>query len=203
MALYPTSGSTLGSKIQTGLSTQIVILVENEPVGAIQSINITQTRDMNPIHEIGFDGTLEIVPNRPTAYTAQITRVVFDRLRLPEAFKRGFVNIKSQLIPFDIEIVDRTGGEVNSGTEVVHKLVNCWFNNYNPTYGLDFTISESAGITFADIQTFYGNGSPLSSTTRGLRGITPQTLPREGQTDMGQYRGTMDVANLVAQTFEV
>lgn len=201
--VYPTTGSTLGSKIQTGLSTQIVVLVENEPVGAIQELSITQTRNLYRAVELGLDGVLEIVPNQATTHDATIRRIVFDRLRLPEAFKRGFINIKSQLVPFDIDIIDRTGGDIDSGAEVVHKLVNCWFQNYNPTMQAgDFIISETASIQFEDIQTFYGGGAALSDASRGLRGIAPTTLTREGETDSGQFRGTMDIANLVAQTFD-
>lgn len=201
--VYPTTGSTLGSKIQTGLSTQIVVLVENEPVGAIQKLSITQSRSLYRAHELGLDGILEIVPQSSTTFEASIERIVFDRLRLPEAFKRGFVNIKSQLIPFDIEIIDRTGGDIDTGAEVVSKLVNCWFSSYNPSMNADnFIISENANIWFEDIQTFYGNGTSLSSSSRGLRGIAPTTLPREGDTDRGTYRGTMDVANIIAQTFD-
>lgn len=201
--VYPTTGSTLGSKIQTGLSTQIVVLVDNEPVGAIQNLNLNQTRSLFRTRELGLDGVLEIVPNQSTEYTAAITRIVFDRLRLPEAFKRGFINIKSQLVPFDIDIIDRTGGDIDSGAEVVHKLVNCWFTSYNPRMqATDFIISEEANIWFEDIQTFFGGGSPLSDTSRGLRGIAPTTLAREGQADSGQFRGTMDIANIVTQTFD-
>lgn len=201
--VYPITGSTLGSKIQTGLSTQIVVLVDNEPVGAIQSLNINQNRSLYRAHELGLDGVLEIVPNQATTFEASIERIVFDRLRLPEAFKRGFVNIKSQLVPFDIDIIDRTGGDIDTGAEVVNKLVNCWFSTYSPKMGADnFIISESATIQFEDIQTFYGNGTPLSASSRGLRGIAPSTLPREGATDLGTYRGTMDVANIIAQTFD-
>lgn len=200
---YPVTGSTLGSKIQTGLSTQIVVLVENEPVGAIQELSLNQRRELYRAKEVGLDGILEIVPNQATTHDANITRIVFDRLRLPEAFKRGFINIKSQLVPFDIDIVDRTGGDIDSGAEVVHKLVNCWFNSYNPRISAgDFIISESATIWFEDIQTFYGNGAALSDTSRGLRGITPSTLAREGATDAGNFRGTLDIANIVAQTFD-
>lgn len=201
--VYPTTGSTLGSKIQTGLSTQIVVLVENEPVGAIQSLTINQNRSLSRVVELGLDGVLEIVPQSATTHDATIERIVFDRLRLPEAFKRGFINIKSQLVPFDIDIIDRTGGDIDSGAEVVHKLVHCWFASYVPKMGADnFIISETATIQFEDIQTFYGGGASLSDSSRGLRGISPSTLAREGETDSGQFRGTMDIANIVAQTFD-
>lgn len=210
MATYPLTGSTLNSSISAGLSTQILIKVDNEPVGAIQSINITQNRGLQRIPEVGLDGILEIVPNKATEYSATITRIYFDRLRLPEAFKRGFINIKSQLIPFDIQIMDRTNGD-NEGL-VVHTLENCWFSAYSPRYQAEnFIIQEEATIWIEDIRTTLGN-SQSSAVTGGARGIIPQTdtFGRERATDAGAgglnpgsgYRGTMDVSNLINAAFD-
>ena len=44
MATYPTTGSNLDSKTRTGLSTQIIIMVNNEPVGAVQNFQCSQSR---------------------------------------------------------------------------------------------------------------------------------------------------------------
>lgn len=209
MATYPLTGSTLNSSISTGLSTQILIKVENEPVGAIQNINITHNRGLYRLPEIGLDGILEIVPNKPTEYQATITRVHYDRLRLPEAFKRGFINIKSQLIPFDIQIIDRTNGDEEG--MVVHTLENCWFTTYSPRYQADnFIVQEEATIWIEDVRTNLGN-SQSSAVTGGARGITPQTdtFGREVATDAGTggailgsgFRGTMDVSNLINAAF--
>lgn len=210
MATYPITGSTLSSNISTGLSTQILIKVENETVGAVQSLSITQSRSLNRVKEIGLDGILEIVPQAPTEFQAQITRVVFDRLRLPEAFARGFINIKSQLVPFDILIIDRTNGDNENA--VTHRLTRCWFSSYSPRYqAADFVIQEEATIYIEDISTTIGNGQ-TSAVDGGARTINYQvdTFGRERATDAGAggigtgagYRGTMDVPNLINAAFE-
>lgn len=208
MSSYPTSGSTLTSSISTGLSTQIIVKVGTETVGAIQNLSITQGRNIERVKEVGLDGVLELVPNQATTYEIRVTRVVFDRLRLPEAFARGFINIKSQLVPFDIEIIDRTNGE-NEGS-VVHKLVNCWFSNYNPAYKSDnYIIQEEATILCEDIISTLGN-SEANAAQGGSRGINFETNARERATDRGSggtdrgggFRGTLDVADLINQTFE-
>jgi hypothetical protein len=209
MATYPITGSTLRSNISTGLSTQILIKVDNETVGAVQSINITQNRGLERIREVGLDGILEIVPRQATEYEATIQRVVFDRLRLTEAFKRGFINIKSQLLPFDIQIIDRTNGDEEGA--VVHTLENCWFTRYSPRYQADnFIIQEEAQIWIEDIRTTLGN-SQSTAVIGGARGVQPQTdtYGRETATDAGAggavpgagYRGTMDVANITNAAF--
>jgi hypothetical protein len=174
-------------------------------VGAIQNITVNQTRDLERVKEIGLDGVLEIVPRAPTQYEATITRIVFDRLRLPESFARAFINIKSQLLPFDIEIIDRTNGDGEGA--VVHRLSKCWFNRYSPRYQADnFIIQEEATLWIEDISSNLGN-TQTSAVTGGARGIpyAKDSLNREQQTDSGAggegdgggFRGTMDVSGII------
>jgi hypothetical protein len=208
MSQYPTTGSILNSRIHTGLSTQIIVKVGTETVGAIQRLQVNQSRTLDRIKEVGLDGILEIVPKQPTEFDATISRIVFDRLRLPEAFARGFINIKSQLVPFDILIIDRTNGDGEGA--VKHQLTSCWFNRYSPTYQADnFIITEEATIWVEDISTTLGN-SQASAVGGGERGINYEVNERERLTDAGAgggddgggFRGTMDVANIINAAFE-
>ena len=185
---YPQTGSTLSGTVSTGLSTQIVVKVDNTTVGAIQRLTVNQNRALERVKELGLDGILEIVPRSPTEFEISVTRIVFDKLRLPEAFARGFINIKAQMIPFDIEVIDNTGGENN----VIHKFTRCWFTRYNPTYNADnFIISEEATIWCEDISSTIGTGSD-NAAVGGARGIPFAEYTRERSTDRGEQRGTMD-----------
>lgn len=207
---YPLTGSTLNSQISTGLSTQILVKVEGTSVGAIQRLQISHTRNLQENVELGNDGILEIVPRSATTYQATINRIVFDRLSLPEAFKRGFMNIKSQLLGFDIEIIDRSNGDTNG--LIVHTLENCWFSSLSVSYQADnFIISQDATVKFEDIRSNLGT-SQASAVIGGARGIVPQTdtFGRETATDSGAggsiigagFRGTMDTSNLTNAVFE-
>lgn len=213
MATYPVTGSTLSSAISTGLSTQILIKVESETVGAIQSLSITHTRTHERVREVGTDGTIEIVPNRPTEYEIRVSRIVFDRMRMPEAFARGFINIKSQLLPFDIVVIDRTNGDGDAS--IVHTFVNCRFTTYNPSYTSDaFILKEEATLWCEDVSTTQGT-SQSSAVQGGARGIKYQVNDRERQTDTGAggtstggstsvgsgFRGTMDVSGIINAAF--
>jgi len=208
-AAYPLTGSTLTSQISTGLSTQILIKIENETVGAIQTLTVNHNRSLDRVKEVGLDGILEIVPNRPTEYEITVKRIVFDRLRLPEAFVRGFINIKAQLLPFDIQIIDRTNGDGEGA--IVHTLSRCWFQRYTPSYGTDtFILSEDATIWCEDVSTTLGTGQN-SAVQGGSRGVNYQVNERERATDTGAggdanggggFRGTMDVSGLINQVFE-
>lgn len=208
MATYPTSGSTLTSKIHTGLSTQIVVKVGTETVGAIQNLTINQTRNIERVRELGLDGVLEAVPNQATQYEVTVERIVFDRLRLSEAFARGFINIKAQVLPFDILIIDRTAGETDGA--VNHKLVNCWFSRYSPAYRAEnYIIQESATIVCEDVISTLGS-SEANAAVGGTRGLNYEVNERERATDRGSggatggggFRGTMDVSDLINQAFE-
>lgn len=208
---YPQTGSILNSQIHTGLSTQVTILVNNQPVGAVQSMQINQSRSIQRVGEVGLDGTLELVPNQIPTLDLTVDRIVFDKLRLPEAFARGFVNIKSQLVPFDILVLDRSGGGPDQQGVIKTQFVNCWFKTYNYTYKQgDFIIAENATIACEDIVSTLGNTSnPVAQG--GERGIQYQINQRERLTDSGSggagvlgagFRGTMDVDNLINQAFE-
>ena len=210
MANYPSSGSTLRSNISTGLSTQILVKVNTETVGAIQKLSIAHTRNLNRVKELGLDGILEIVPDQATTYDITVSRIVFDRLSLPEAFSRGFINIKSQLLPFEILIIDRTNGE-NDGL-ISHRLINCWFSRFTTNYDTgSYIVMQDATIFCEDITSTLG-GTDANAATGGSRGINYQvdTFGRERATDRGSggvnggggFRGTLDVANIVNAAFE-
>ena len=104
MATYPRTGSILDSTTHTALSTQVVIMVNNEPVGAVQKFSINQSRTNKRVGEIGTDGTIELVPQKKADITLNINRIAFDGLSLPESFARGFRNIQAQRISFDIVV---------------------------------------------------------------------------------------------------
>jgi hypothetical protein len=206
---YPVTGSTLDSQISTGLSTQIVVKVGNETVGAIQQLSIRQNRNLGQVVEVGTDGIIELVHNNATKYTITVNRIVFDRLRLPEAFARGFINIKSQVLPFDILIIDKTAGDIGTEGSVVHRLVNCKFSDLSVAYQAgDYIVKEDATLQCEDISSTLGN-TDSNAATGGARGLNYQENTRERETDRGAggdtlgngFRGTMDVPNLINQVF--
>jgi len=188
MAKYPQSGSLVENRINSGLSTQITIKVDSTTVGAIQRISITQSRDLHRWEEIGTEGVVEIHPKGAAKIDLAVDRIVFDGMRLPEAFARGFINLQSQRVPFDIHIIDQS--EVSrSGDAMVHVFNNCWFRQYNPQFRSDsFIVSESAQI-WCEYVTTTRNG--VSAVFGGLRGIAYEYDTIERATDtrgqIGRY----------------
>lgn len=186
MVTYPQSGSLLENRINSGLSTQITIKVNSTTVGAIQRLSITQNRDLYRWEEIGTDGVVEIHPKGAAKIDLAVERIVFDGMRLPEAFARGFVNLQAQRVPFDIHIIDKTEMKY-TGDAIVHVLNNCWFRQYNPQFRSDsFIVSESAQI-WCEYITTTRNG--VSAVIGGFRGIGFEHDTMERASDTKGIRG--------------
>jgi len=210
---FPNTGSAVGIfQPNTGLSTQIIIKVAGTHVGALQKLTVTQNRPLERVKEVGTDGVIEIVPNGPTTFELSATRIVFDQVRLPEAFLRGFRFINSQRLPFDIEVIDLSGvtdpgGDISSSSSIVTMTYkNCWFTSYTTPYTVDnYVITEDA--------TMWCETGFLSSPAGefdipnggGLRGLKAQTDTKtiERAVNQGGRRGSMDVAGLTASIFNI
>jgi hypothetical protein len=168
-------------RIQAGLSTQIVIQVEEAGqkfvIGAIQSLEVSESRSLAEIKEVGTDAIIGIVPSSPVTYSVSVQRMLFDFQRLPQALQREYRHVHAQRRPFDIVITDYNpyiggdgspvGGDTNSNyggggasidpstgavtrdaTAVETTLKNCWFKSLSFSYSADaFTITERADLS--------------------------------------------------------
>lgn len=202
MPEYPKTGSILNSELHTELSTQILITVNNEPVGAIQSFQETQNRPSRRITEVGTDGTIEITPQSAATVTLNVNRVAFDGLSIAEAFSRGFVNIKSQRIAFDIVVINHHTGTGDDA--VITTYHNCWFTNMGKTYSAtDYVVIQTATIEVEDVRTTRANGPVVESQGAGGSRQNPnaQIDAVEGAADSGEYRGTLDFPGLISAAF--
>lgn len=205
---YLYTGSTNQSSISTGLSTQVIVQVNNQTVGALQGFNPRQSRAIRGVAEVGTDGFVEKVPHQPTNVTVEVERVMFDRLRLPSAFARQFVNIHAQRVPFDIVLFDKTNAQApledgdvdldNDAGVITHVYKNCWFSNYASRYQAnDYIITENATIECEFVSSFTGDDQSLAGTD--ARGIQFDTAGGniEQIADRGR-RGSLDAAGLAA-----
>lgn len=211
---YPATGSSLTSTILTGLSTQIEIQVQVSDgsfraIGAVKELTETQTRPLFRVPEIGTDGNISIVPQRPVEYELSLTRTVFDGLSLTEAFGQGFRNIQAQRAPFNIQVIDVSAGivdaagAVDKNTTVITTYHNCWFNRTStPVKADDYIIVQTATVWCLYISsTRAGAAVALSQGAGGGRTIlTPGLVdPASAAVDSGHRLGAMDFAGLARQ----
>lgn len=158
-------------RIQAGLSTQIVIQVTDGAtsdkfvIGAVQSLQVTETRTITAMQEVGTDGIIQLVPTAATTYSLDVTRMIFDFQRLPDALQREYRHIHAQRRPFDIVVTDYnpylqnpdgpktpdSGSEVETFTSdfpaIQTTYGNCWFTSMNFTYTAnEYLITESCNL---------------------------------------------------------
>lgn len=176
------------NRTATHLSTNIIILVEGNPIGAIQSLNTNENRSIQPINEVGTDGHIDSAPSASTTYTITCERIRYNRMRVAEAFSRGFVHAKSQRVPFDIEVHDRFH-DADPANTIVTTYVNCWITSISYNYqASNFIISDTMNLMCEDIfSTFSGSNNVVGQTN--ARGDDVYLNPFERQADRGQARG--------------
>ncbi len=207
---YPNTGTIFdsatveGAKTRTALSTQVVITVNGEPVGAVQSFQEQQRKQLAKVREVGTDGTIEIVPQSATDFSLTVRRMVFDGLSLTESMARGFRNIQSQRIPFDIVVIDRFTGTGNDA--VVTTYHNCWFNSLSKTYQSDnYTITEDANLDVEYVSVRRsGEAVALSQGVNGAREIAGRQVDAaELAADSGAdgRRGVLDFPGLISAAY--
>ena len=202
MATYPRTGSILDSTTHTALSTQIIIMVNNEPVGAVQDFSIRQRRNTKRIKEIGTDGTIEIVPTSSAEIDLTIQRMVFDGLSISESMSRGFRNIQSQRIPFDIIVIDQFSGTGDDA--IITTFHNCWFDSISKSYRAEeYTIIENSSVKVEYMsETRGGQAVALSQGVGGSRQMgSIQVDEAELQADTGARRGSLDFPGLISAAY--
>jgi len=201
------TGSTLenvdgSNRTGTGISTQIIIRVGANAVGAVQTIEIREERTVTPVDEVGTDGHIDSVPIKSTNISGTCRRIRFDQQRIAEAFSRGFLHAKSQRIPFNIDIYDRWNGD-DSNT-IVTTIKNVWITGIDYSYAADnWIITDNMSWMAEDISSTLGVGGGKAASG-GSRGILLQTdvAGIEQQTDVGKRRGALDASGLISAAFD-
>lgn len=206
MATSPNTSSTLSfpngtNKTSTAISTNIVILVNNTPVGAVQTLQIRESRSISQINEVGTDGHVDSVPHQSTMISGSCTRIRFDRLRITEAFSRGFLHASAQAYPFDIVILDKQ--KRNVGSQISTVLKNVWINDLNYTYDANnWIITDSMGWEAERIFSILNGGSSpvaggVPAAVGGERGIQHMGAGPNGILSMTSGDGIVNIEQLV------
>jgi len=219
----PNTQSTLSlnngvNKTSTAISTNIIILVNDTPVGAVQSLAINEKRQIKMVDEVGTDGHVDSVPNSSTNITGSCKRIRFDRLRITEAFSRGFLHIASQVYPFDIVILDKQ--KRDQGSQISTVIKNVWISGLDYSYEVsDWIITDNMTWEAETIFSVLNGGSSsipggVPAAVGGERGIkhmgsgpngTVSITSGDGITNIEQLvdtgssgrRGSLDAAGLI------
>lgn len=202
MANAANTGSTLtvaGSnvnKTSTAISTNIIIMVNNQAVGAVQSMSISEKRPIKMVDEVGTDGHIDSVPNGSTNITGSCQRVRFDRLRITEAFSRGFVHVASQVYPFDIVILDKQ--KRDQGSQISTVIKNVWISGLDYTYQIsDWVITDTMSWEAENIFSVLNNGSSQPVAVGGELGLKHMGAGPNGIVNITSGDGIVNIEQLV------
>lgn len=202
--LTPATGSIIenangGNRTGSGISTQIVLRVGPNAVGAVQSISIREERQVTAVDELGTDGHIDSVPTRSSNISGTCRRVRYDRLRVSEAFSRGFLHAKSQRIGFNIDIYDKWNGD--NENMIVTTIKNVWITSLDYDYSADnWLIIDNMGWMGEDISSSIQGNVAATGGERGLI-LQTDTAGIEAQTDVGKRRGALDAPGLLTSVF--
>lgn len=196
---YPTTGTTNSSnKTTVSLSTMIILMVDDTPIGAIQDLQVNEQRTIEMIDELGYDGHVDSAPSKSTEISGSCSRVRLDGLRIAEAFNRGFIHVKSQRVPFEIRIIDTMNGDLASGSAVVTVIKDVWLESISYKYDAkDWIIVDNMNWKAEDIYSYVsGNDSPVAQGgMRKLPNIAYDAY--ELAADVGLRGGAMDSPDLI------
>ena len=206
---FPNTQTTVDSTgTSTGLSTQIIIQINDVAVGALQSFQVAQARGLNRVKEIGTDGVIEIVPQQATEFTITANRLVFDQLRLPEAFQRGFRFINAQRIPFEIKVFDVGQSDPLSADPaadpnvIVMTYTGCWFSDYSTPFNADnYLITETATIWAENGFVSAGISPDFSGITGRAFDFEANAIEQEVNFGSSGRRGALDAAGMLNAKF--
>lgn len=203
MALeYPNTGSKLtgeGTENRTGthVSTNIIVEVGTEAVGAIRQLSVTETRRITQIDEVGTDGHIDSVPSQSTNITGSCQRTRFDNLRIAAAFSRGYVHVAAQRIPFDIVIKDLFAGG-DEASILITTIKNVWISKIASTVRADdFVIVDDMDFEAEHIYSTLASGNAIPGVTGGRNLVIGPTSQYERDADKGDRRGALDGAGLL------
>ena len=178
------------------LSTNIVIKVSGNTVGAVKSLEINEDRELKMIDEVGTDGHIDSAPSRSTNITGSCERTRFGRLRIAEAFSRGFIHVGSQRIPFDIEVQD-IFHDADISNAIITTIKNVWIKSIRYRYTTDdYVIVENMTWEAEGIFSVLNNNGVSQSAAPGR--AFPITINQyEREADTGAYTGALDAAGLL------
>jgi hypothetical protein len=206
---FPTTGSTISldghDNTNTGISTNILITVGPNPVGAVQDLTLTETRPIRMIDEVGTDGHIDSVPNMSTNIKGTCKRIRYDRMHITEAFSRGYLHAHSQRVPFDIVIIDSWNGNAlnfaDTSQDIITTIKNVWINEISFTYQVsDWVIVDNMSFEAETMFSTLG-GSQTPAAQGGTRGIPLAILSPasdiEQAADIGSLRGGLYGGGLI------
>ena len=140
-------------------STNIKIKMNGETVGMVQSLSVSENRNINKLQAVGFEGIVQAVPSNTNGGQLTVSRIaLYDRKManitgIHDNDLGVFVTLRQQRVPFEISV--ETPTSTNGGVvkyEDVSTYYDCWISSYNKSFTVQqITVAENLTIQYADL----------------------------------------------------
>lgn len=160
-----TTGTRLSpsSSYENGLlqtSTNIKMKINGEVIGMVQSLSVSESRSINKLQAIGFEGVVQAVPGNTQAGQLSISRIALYDRRFADTVGINdndigiFVTLRNQRVPFEISIETPTSVSSNSVNYLdVTTYYDCWISSYSKSYQVSsITVAENLTVQYSDVQ---------------------------------------------------
>lgn len=149
------------SPYQNGLlqtSTNIKIKMNGEIVGMVQSLSVSESRNINKLQAVGQEGVVQAVPGNTNGGQLTISRIaLYDRKMIDATGINNndlgvFVTLRQQRVPFEISCETPS----SAGTEVIFDDIttyyDCWISSYSKSYTVQsITVAENITVQYSDL----------------------------------------------------
>lgn len=159
-----TTGTRLNpnNAAQNGLlqaSTNIKIKMNGEVVGMVQSLAVSESRNINKLQAVGFEGVVQAVPSNTNGGQLTVSRIaLYDRKMVNVTGIHNndigvFVTLRQQRVPFEISVETPTGvASGNTQYNDVTTYYDCWISSYSKSYTVQqITVAENLTIQYSDV----------------------------------------------------
>lgn len=146
---------------QNGLmqtSTNITIKMNGEIVGMVQSLASSESRNINKLQAVGFEGVVQAVPSNTNGGQLTVSRIaLYDRKMVNVTGIHNndlgvFVTLRQQRVPFEISVSTPTAAGADTVLGDVTTYYDCWISSYSKSYTVQqITVAENLTIQYSDV----------------------------------------------------
>lgn len=139
-------------------STNIKLKMNGEVVGMVQSIAVSESRNINKLQAVGFEGVVQAVPSNTNGGQLTISRIaLYDRKManitgLHNNDVGVFVTLRQQRVPFEITAETPTGANGSVIYNDITTYYDCWVSSYSKSYTVQqITVAENLTVQYSDV----------------------------------------------------
>ncbi|AEO93440.1 virion structural protein [Bacillus phage G] len=149
------------SPTQNGLlqtSTNIRIKMNGDVIGMVQSLAVSESRNINKLQAVGQEGVVQAVPSNTNGGQLTVSRIaLYDRKMIDVTGINNndigvFVTLRQQRVPFEISCETPSNAGEDTVFGDITTYYDCWISSYSKSYSVQsITVAENLTIQYSDL----------------------------------------------------